>query len=237
MTETADVIYGRHPDWVTGQISLPDARYLSERVIKRGADTVVELGTASGVSTAILCHALASSRTRRNADDDYRVLSYDSSSTFYADRSKRVGGAVDAMLEHEVARHIEFRNPAIALDLRDFHARHELEFLFIDADHRHPWPTLDLIAAIPVLRPGAEIVLHDINLPVVKPEFADWGAKYLFDALDVEKYFDEAVDPPNIGSVIVPDEIEPLEEALVALIAAHEWETDIPDRVRSALLA
>jgi len=45
-TETADVIYRRRPGWGIGTIALADARYLFERVVKAGASTVAELGSA-----------------------------------------------------------------------------------------------------------------------------------------------------------------------------------------------
>jgi hypothetical protein len=73
---------------------------------------------------------------------------------------------------------------------------------FIDANHKHLWPTLDLLAALPCLRAGATVPLHDINnLPVTHPQFAGWGVKHLFDDLDVEKQAGENERIPNIGTI------------------------------------
>jgi hypothetical protein len=41
--------------------------------------------------------------------------------------------------------------------------RDELQFAFIDADHRHPRPLLDLVRMTPCIRSGG-ILLHDIKL-------------------------------------------------------------------------
>lgn len=78
---------------------------------------------------------------------------------------------------------------------------------------------------------------HDINLPVRSPEYAQWGAKFLFDDLDLVKHVDEASDPPNIGSVIVPADKERLRRRLLDIVAAHAWETKAPERITGPLLS
>jgi predicted O-methyltransferase YrrM len=199
-------------------------------------DTVIEIGTAAGVSTAILCDALATAHRSGELGADYRVISYDVRDTFYLDPSRAVGDAVHEMLDPELVAHIEFRHPATALTLREHHAPNELSMLFIDADHRHPWPALDLLATLDLLRPGAEVVLHDINLPIIAPQYADWGAKHVFDELSAKKYADLTEDPPNVGSLIVPEDKGSLREQLVAIVDAHEWEVEVPDEMRAELL-
>jgi hypothetical protein len=59
------------------------------------------------------------------------------------------------------------------------------------------------------LRPGATVVLHDINLPLVEPEFQDWGAKYLFDGLDTTKDVPDDGELANIGRFAIPEDKAP----------------------------
>lgn len=163
-------------------------------------------------------------------DADFRVISYDISPTYYADANKRVGDAAREQLPPELLKHVTFHNPALASSLEQHHRNSEIEFLFIDADHRHPWPTLDFLVALDLLKSGALVVLHDINLPIAYPAFEEWGAKHLFDGLDLEKRLPQADAVPNIGSVRIPDDKEMLRFRLLEILLAHEWQADVePD--------
>jgi len=212
-------IYAERPDWVTGYISLRDARFLLSRALEGDGDLLVELGTASGMSTVALAYALRSGR----------LVTYDIDTHFYADRTKRVGDAARVMLSSEQLAGIEFRNPASALNLREDCGPDTIPFLFIDANHKHPWPTLDLLAVLPCLKVGAEVVMHDINLPEISPDFQTWGAKRLFDDLVAEKRLDEAAAIPNIGSVVIPPDKAAFRAHLVGILHRHPWETDAPE--------
>jgi predicted O-methyltransferase YrrM len=187
----------------------------------------VEVGTASGFSTGLLCHALDFVRQSGRIGDDFRVVTYDIDTEFYANREKASGDAAREQLPRELLEHVIFRAPATVADFaRDFDPG-EIRLLFIDADHRHPWPTLDLLGALDYLAPGAVVILHDINLPLIHQEFQAWGVKRLFDALDVVK--DIAEDPrrPNIGSVTIPGAKDTLRDQLLQILYAHPWEVDV----------
>lgn len=228
-----DDLHRARPSWVTGSLSTFDARYLFSRAIEAQASIAVEIGTASGFSTAVLAHALAIAARARNAEA-FRVVSYDAVGRFYADETKAVGDAARVLLPEELLACVEFRNPARALDVADDFPPDSLAFLFIDASHRHPWPALDLLATLPCLRPGAEVVLHDINLPRLNDgQFPVWGAKHVFDDLSVGKAADGQASPPNIGSIYVPDDKETLRRDLLEIVSAHEWEAKVGDDVVS----
>ena len=234
--ECSDRLYHWRPSWVVGTVSHLDARYLFNRALNASTELVIEIGTASGVSTAFLCRALEVLSRGGEIGPDFEVRSYDLNPRFYADEGRCTGDATRDMLSPELARNITFRSPATALTVADEIERESVSFLFLDANHRHPWPALDLLAALAVLQPGAEVVLHDINLPVRQPETPDWGAKYLFDDLDVEKETDRTDPVPNIGSVWIPEDKPGMREQLLAIIAAHEWEADVWNAVTSRLL-
>ena len=89
--------------------------------------------------------------------------------------------------------------------------RHELEIAFIDADHRHPQPLLDLFRLAPFVRGGGWIVLHDIQLGTITRERIEagqstgwepiYGAEWLFDRWPFRK-----ISGGNIGAVQLPEQ-------------------------------
>jgi len=190
-----DSFYGQRPGWLQGYISYLDARFLFKATLEARADVIVEIGTASGFSTGLLCHAQDIASKAGLIGSDYKVVSYDIDPMFYADRTIRTGDGAREQLAKGLLEHIVFRNPAVAADARQDFQGKQVEFLFIDGSHQHPWPTLDLLAMLDCLAPGAIVVLHDINLPLVVPNNPDWGAKYLFDELDLEESRPGVVPP------------------------------------------
>ena len=232
----SDRLYQQRPGWVVGTISHHDARFLFGRALRARADVLIEVGTASGLSTAFLCHAAQRASLAGEIGSDFQVHSYDVDTQFYADRSRQVGDGAREMLDAELLAQITFHAPATAATVRDQHDADSIGFAFIDASHQHPWPALDLLAMLVCLRPGGEVLLHDINLPRVTPETPTLGAQLLFDGLDIEKEADGGGPIPNIGSVKVPEDKNGLREQLLALIDPHEWEAEPrPDQLRVAL--
>jgi predicted O-methyltransferase YrrM len=226
-----DRLCNERPKWITGSLSHADTRFLFKKAIESRSETAVELGTASGFSTAVLCHALNWASNAGMISGTFQVLSYDLSPSYYADPRRRVGDAAREQLPAELLKHIIFHNPATAASISEHHGDGDVSFMFIDANHDHPWPALDLLASLNCIRTGATVVLHDINLPLIRPEFPSWGAKYLFDDLNVEKHLSEdKYRLPNAGSIIIPADRERLKEELCGIVFAHEWQAEIDDQ-------
>jgi predicted O-methyltransferase YrrM len=231
-----DALYGRRPSWLSGTISHLDARYLFNRVMRVSPREVVEVGTASGLSTVMICAALEVSRRQRGKPASFRLLTYDISPRFFADLRRQTGDAAREMLPQEALKQIKFRNPATAVDIRRDHAPDSIELMFLDADHKHPWPTLDVLAALDCLRPGSDIVLHDVNLPSLGVGHPQWGAKHLFDGIEAEKDLNTADELPNIGALRVPADKQMFRDQLLEILYAHEWEDDVDaDAITAAL--
>jgi predicted O-methyltransferase YrrM len=222
-----DALYARRPSWLSGTISHLDARYLFDRVLQLSPSAVVEVGTASGLSTTMICAALEVSRRQRGKPASFRLFTYDISPRFFADTRRQTGDAAREMLPQEALKQIKFRNPATAVDIRRDHAPDSIELMFLDANHKHPWPTLDVLAALDCLRPGSDIVLHDVNLPSLGVEHPQWGAKHLFDGIEAEKDLNRADDLPNIGACRVPADKQRFRDQLLEILYAHEWEDDV----------
>lgn len=221
------------PSWVAGSISFSDAKFLCDLLHRERPSVVLEIGTASGFSAATICQCLDYAARALKGDSEYRVISYDLLEHFYADPSKKVGEAAREMLDAALIKHVEFRNPRTAADaVRDF-APDSLSFCFIDANHRHPWPALDLLAVTEIIRPGGIVVLHDINMPslpwaAANPALVTRGVESLFNDLALEK--EVAMDSlgiPNIGSVRIPHDKHRLRRQLVDIIHGHPWELEV----------
>src|SRR5581483_656297 len=186
---------------------------------------VVEIGTASGFSTATLAHALRFAAKAGLVKRDFAIVSYDVSPVLYYDASRQVGDAAREILPSDLLKQLAFRNPAMAIDVRKDFERDSIDFLFLDGHHGHPWPTLDLIATLDELRAGAVVVMHDVNLPVLHPH-TTWGAKHAFDDLDLDKDVDPS-DDANIGSFVVPRNKARLRDQLLTILYDHRWEIEV----------
>jgi len=223
----SDAFYEARPGWVEGsEISHHDARFLFRQALEAGAEVAVEIGTASGFSTALLCHALNFARAAGLVSPDFRVVTYGSDPVFYLDHNRRTGDAARELLPSELLEHVTFHAPATAADVRRHFGHDAIEFLFIDASHPHPWPTLDLLATLDCLRGGAVVVLHDINLPLVHPEFPEWGVKHLFDNLDGWKRLGPGDPVPNVGSITISKNKEELRGRLLKILFDYRWQAD-----------
>jgi len=218
--------YAGRPKWITGSISRNDARFLFKAVTHARVRHVVELGTGSGFTAGLLCRALHLNHRSGIIGPDFDIVTYDESRTVYYAPERRVGDAAREQLPPALLPHIVFRNPAVARDIARDYAADSIEFLFIDANHRHPWPALDLFAILDALRPGATVVLHDINLPVRSPQFQDWGAKYLFDDLETTKDVPDDGEVPNIGRFLIPEDKARLKAQILDVLVRHEWDED-----------
>ena len=190
------------PSWASGTISTEDAAFLDAMIDKVRPDHFHEIGVASGTSSALILSTMA---TYSNPSSIW-LRSYDLIPECYFDSSRNVGDATREMVPGLLDRW-QLKVGTTALDVvRDKPAAGR-PLYFIDANHIHPWPTLDLIALLPGLRPGDGIVLHDINLPAkTNGKFPDYGAQWLF-----ETWLGPRLEPdvaiPNIGAIFMPDDV------------------------------
>jgi hypothetical protein len=111
----------------------------------------------------------------------------------------------------ELASMIRLHIPHDSSIVSELAERDELEFVFIDADHRHPMPLLDLLRLAPYMKPGGWILLHDTRLGTMGREASknsptsSWvtahGPEWLFDYWPFRK-----ISGGNIGAIQLPDD-------------------------------
>jgi predicted O-methyltransferase YrrM len=223
------------PPWAAGCTSLHDAMFLYDLVRGIRPRRVIELGVASGASTALLLGALADAGLSQEGS----LQSFELHPFCYFDRSKPVGCLVEE-LAPDLARAWKLHIRATARNAGHMFQHDRVTFAFIDADHRHPAPTADLLWLLPSLAPGAWVALHDIDLPNValaherrtgdKVNWHERGAKELFDGWPWEKIrggtIGEHCGGTNIGAICVPEGVH---AADLRHIVESAWEVE-PDR-------
>lgn len=205
------------PDWAQGATPIGDAEFLLDMVTRHEPSHMVEIGVAAGVSSAFILHAL----DRLPEVPEGRLLrSCDIQPTCYFDAARATGEAVQTMYPRPRTRWILDTNTD-ARRLSQTLPLASVDLTFIDANHFHPWPLLDLLHMSVLAKQGSWVVLHDINLPLIAPEFSAWGAKWLFDQWPYEKV---AGGPQqNIGAVRLPDDLTLLIPVAGALLG-RKWE-------------
>lgn len=215
----------QRPDWTRGSISNGDMEFLFEIVHAVSPRRVLEVGVAAGCSSAALLYAL----DQLPASTGRRELhSIDIAEHCYFDSSRAVGAATRLMYPTPKARWV-LRTGLTAAGARACHAQGMFDLAFLDANHKHPYPLLDLLQLTALLPSGAWVVLHDIELPMVAPQFPDAGAQHLFARWPFNKIHGVG-DSENIGAVQLPDEpalLSPVAEDLLRL----PWQTTVSREV------
>ncbi len=209
------------PAWANGAISHEDAGFLDGLIRDLRPDQVYEVGVASGASSALILSSMAA-----YADPARTWLhSYDIARACYFDPSHAVGDATRAMVP-ALLKNWKLNVRCTALDVPHEKPAGAKSLYFIDANHSHPWPALDLIALLPGLKAGDAVVLHDINLAAMSQgRFLDYGAQWLF-----EDWLGERSQPEvarlNIGAIVIPENKNIILTSLVKTLS-RPWPTGL----------
>lgn len=188
-----------------GTIEASDYFFLTAFVSILEPQRVVEIGTLTGFSAAIMAAALDRQSDHKNPK---WVDTIDYAENCFIDKTRPTGFEI-AEAFPELAPMIRLHIPRDSTFVRDLARPGELEIVFIDADHQHPLPLLDLLRVAPYVKSGGWIVLHDIQLGTKarKAMGADstlrWGAaegaELVFESWPFGK-----ISGGNIGAVQLP---------------------------------
>ena len=158
-----------------GSISAVEAMFLQKALVDIKADRVLEIGTAAGISTGLIGLFM----------NDYggsELYSVDLHKNFFANKTKRTG-YLAAEIHQKGLPKTEVILEKMTTDLGDMFADKLFDAVFIDANHQHPWPTLDMIACIPFLRKGGIMLHHDLALYTQQNPVLGIGPKFLYDQI------------------------------------------------------
>lgn len=148
-----------------GAIDGRDATFLYNLIRTLRPETLVELGTASGFSSALIALMLA-------AEDlgQAHLASYDLAARFFLDKSKPLGFLIKDIAGPAAAA-VQLHPGHTSLSAAPLYADKSIDLAFIDANHRHPWPLIDAFMFLPKMAEGGVMVFHDpmaIRLPTNK---------------------------------------------------------------------
>ena len=172
---------------------------------------VVELGTLTGFSTAIIAAAIYH---QHGSQPGITVETIDSQTHCIIDKTRPIGFEIPALVPKLVSS-IRVHTGRESDVIREIAEPGEFGLAFIDADHRHPWPLLDMLRLAPCLQMSGWIVLHDIQLGTCgqaerkagsKLESGTpYGAEWLFEAWPFRK-----IRSFHIGAIELPARLEAL---------------------------
>jgi predicted O-methyltransferase YrrM len=207
---------GAHP----GTIGLRDYLFLSAFASILAPERAVEIGTLAGFSAAIIAAALH----RRHPDPkDVLVETIDKNTHSVVENDKQVGFQIPDIIP-DFPNAVRVHAPADSEAIKEFAVRGELQLVFIDANHQHPQPLLDLLRAAPYVRSGGWILLHDIKLGTLGRASiendhnvrrgASFGAEWLFGYWPFRK-----IAGGNIGAIQIPVQKTAIIPAALRLMA------------------
>ncbi|MGI9088697.1 MAG: class I SAM-dependent methyltransferase [Chthoniobacterales bacterium] len=220
-----------------GAISSSDYLFLTAFTSILAPFHVVEVGTLTGFSAAILAAALY---RRHGAAGSVRVDTIDIQRQCLIDPTKLTGFELNELIP-ELARSVSVHTPHDSRMVSKLARRDELELAFIDADHQHPRPLLDLVRLAPHLRSNGWVILHDTQLrtesaAIPNAERLQWGnpagAEWLFAHWPFRK-----ISGGNIGALQLPkDKSELVSFALHFLQTPSEVQGESGARARREVL-
>jgi predicted O-methyltransferase YrrM len=187
-----------------GTIHVGDCLFLTAFVSVLAPSRAIEIGTLGGFSAAVIAAAI---RWQHPSVKKILVDTIDRNTHSLVEPDKRVGFLIRDMFP-TLADAVRIHAPAESGIVRELAGPDEIEFAFIDADHQHPRPLLDLVRLTPFMRSGGWIMLHDIQLgsdSLAKgnqeslPFGAPFGVEWLFNGWPFRK-----ISGGNIGAVQIP---------------------------------
>lgn len=231
--------FAQFPGWVGSHISVEEGRSMVDLMAEIRPRTIVEIGVNTGCSTAILAWAMREVHGPGWRNTQFHAYDIAKYCTAVPDRPIPVGQAVTEM-DPELAQWVSLHAESTALDAGKHLAPKSIDFAFIDAGHNHPWPTLDLLALLPLLKPGAWVALHDIILSETRLGVYRHGRvrgpATLFHTWRGVKRDGATLNPPtpNLGFLQIPENINDAKDWVVASLT-EEWDVAPPYAVLKKL--
>jgi predicted O-methyltransferase YrrM len=182
---------------------------------------VIEIGTLTGFSAAIIAAAI---HRQHGGGDRISVETIDTHTHCSIDETRPIGFEIPELIP-ELASTIRVHTGRGSDFVRELTAQDEFGLAFIDADHRHPWPLLDVLSLAPYLQARSWIVLHDIQLGTYGKIERDagrqletgtpYGAEWLFDRWPFRKirsFHIGAIELPVRRHALIPFALELMRE-------------------------
>jgi predicted O-methyltransferase YrrM len=219
-------------DFLHAMVDLDDVRYpggigsrdyffLTALVSILAPRRVIEIGTLTGFSTAIIAAAI---HRQHGSGDAITVETIDVHTHCSIDETKKIGFEIRELIP-DLASTVQVHTRRESDFARHLAAPNEFGLAFIDADHRHPWPLLDVLRLAPYVQGGGWILLHDIQLGTYGEKERNagrslegetpYGAEWLFDRWPFRKirsFHIGAIELPSRKAALIPFALSLMEE-------------------------
>lgn len=157
----------RYPGRFGGTITPGDAVFIAAFMVSVRPEEVIEIGVCSGLSSAFIL--VSADRFGLGLPDQVFLSSIDAVEEF-GDPSRPIGAVVEKNFSHWMSSWA-LRTKTTSLDMQNVaHFAENSEFkkksvlCFVDADHRHPWPLVDVCMLRKHVPHGTWILLQDIQV-------------------------------------------------------------------------
>jgi predicted O-methyltransferase YrrM len=193
-----------------GPIGISEALFITAFAGILAPARVIEIGTLTGFSAAIIAAALR----RQHGKEGAVVETIDFRRQCIIDEAQPTGFEIPQLVPDLVPM-IRLHVPHDSSFVAELAQPNELSMIFIDADHRHPYVLLDVLRVAPYLREAGWIVLHDIQLGLIGEEMraagepTPWGAPYGVQWL-FERWPFRKISGGNVGAIQLPAKLNAL---------------------------
>ena len=204
-----------------GGIGARDYFFLTALVSILAPRRVIEIGTLTGFSAAIIAAAI---HRQHGNSGEISVETIDARTHCIIDETRPVGFEIPELIP-DLASTVRVHTRRKSDFARELGARDEFGLAFIDADHRHPWPLLDVLRLAPYVQSGGWILLHDIQLGTHGQKLREagqsleggtpYGAEWLFDRWPFRKIRSAhigAIELPSRKAALIPFALSMMEE-------------------------
>ncbi len=204
-----------------GGIGSRDYFFLTALVSILAPSRVIEVGTLTGFSAAIIAAAIHRQHGNTGA---IAVETIDVRTHCSIDETRPTGFEIPELIP-DLASTVRVHTQRESDFVSELGARDEFGLAFIDADHRHPWPLLDVLRLAPFVQGGGWILLHDIQLGTHGQNLREagqalegetpYGAEWLFDRWPfrkIESFHIGAIELPSRKAALIPFALSLMEE-------------------------
>lgn len=221
-------IIENRPDWLKGAITKKECLFINAILQLKKARNVLEIGVASGFSSAVILKTLQ--QINKN-DSNFKLTSFDNTEYCYFDKTKKTGIHLYETLPDLITNFELIHSTTASID--KCISNQKFDVCFIDANHKHPYPAMDLLFTLDFMHNDAIYILHDINLANNKNKFQkSKGPFFLFYGLLGSKFLGEPNlnrNFANIGSWIIPPNFkrQKIKKNLIQIIEKHAFEQNL----------
>ena len=204
----------RKPTWVTRDQGMLSLNYTMGLVKHFKPRSMLEIGVSAGLTSGAM---LVASHTY---DSESTVYGIDVADRVYFAPEKRIGNLIDEAYP-ELRHHLTLFIGKTCINIPDLLVE-QIDFVYIDSLHSHPWPTLDALNSLTRIAKGGIIAIDGVRFGAPGHN----GSVYLYHLYQGDK---QTCDGVQTGAISVNDKQSLLEHCYKVL--ELWWEVNVGEVV------